>query len=60
MIHLLLQAGYDTVDSANSFMIKVSNASELSSSSNTNVNGRSTFPVDGSTKGKPEQSVAQS
>ncbi|XP_073795685.1 uncharacterized protein [Danio rerio] len=43
-------AGYDTVDSANSFTIKVSNASELSSSSNTNVNGRSTFPVDGSTK----------
>ncbi|CAM4683270.1 unnamed protein product [Leuciscus chuanchicus] len=41
-------AGYNTVDSVNSFTIPVTSASELSSSSNINVNGRSSFHVDGS------------
>ncbi|TRY90287.1 hypothetical protein DNTS_034162 [Danionella cerebrum] len=41
-------AGYDTADSVNSFTIPVSNASDLSYSSNTNVNGCSSFHVDGS------------
>ena len=54
-IHLLLQAGYNTVDSVNSFTIPVTNASELSSSSNINVNGRSSFHVDGSPNCKPMQ-----
>ncbi|XP_073795797.1 nidogen-2-like [Danio rerio] len=40
-------AGYGSVDSINSFTIEVSNASALSYSSNTNVNGRSSFQVDG-------------
>ncbi|KAG1942039.1 sushi, nidogen and EGF-like domain-containing protein [Pimephales promelas] len=43
-------AGYNTADSVNSFTIPVTNASELSSSSNVNVNGRSSFHVDGSPK----------
>ncbi|KAK9953845.1 hypothetical protein ABG768_015968 [Culter alburnus] len=41
-------AGYNTADSVNSFTIPVTSAPELSSSSNINVNGRSSFHVDGS------------
>ncbi|XP_056116472.1 uncharacterized protein LOC130092597, partial [Rhinichthys klamathensis goyatoka] len=39
-------AGYDTVDSVNSFTIPVASAPELSSSSNINVEGRWSFHVD--------------
>ncbi|KAG1942040.1 sushi, nidogen and EGF-like domain-containing protein [Pimephales promelas] len=52
-------AGYNTADSANSFTIPVTNASELSSSSNVKVNGRSSFHVDGSPNCKPMQPEAQ-
>uniref|UniRef100_A0A8C2BNS2 NIDO domain-containing protein n=1 Tax=Cyprinus carpio TaxID=7962 RepID=A0A8C2BNS2_CYPCA len=41
-------AGYDTVDSVNSFTIPAASAPELSYSSNINVNGRWSFRVDGS------------
>uniref|UniRef100_A0A673H3F0 NIDO domain-containing protein n=1 Tax=Sinocyclocheilus rhinocerous TaxID=307959 RepID=A0A673H3F0_9TELE len=41
-------AGYDTVDSVNSFTIPAASAPELSSSSKINVNGRWSFRVDGS------------
>ncbi|KAF4114438.1 hypothetical protein G5714_004661 [Onychostoma macrolepis] len=41
-------AGYDTVDSVNSFTIPAASAPELSSSSNIEVNGRWSFRVDGS------------
>ncbi|KAG1960385.1 pancreatic secretory granule membrane major glycoprotein GP2-like [Pimephales promelas] len=41
-------AGYDTVDSVNSFTIPAASAPELSSSSNINVDGRWSFRVDGS------------
>ncbi|ROI24879.1 Sushi, nidogen and EGF-like domain-containing protein 1 [Anabarilius grahami] len=41
-------AGYDTVDSVNSFQIPAASAPELSFSSNINVNGRWSFRVDGS------------
>ncbi|XP_056100772.1 alpha-tectorin-like [Rhinichthys klamathensis goyatoka] len=47
------RAGYNTADSVNSFTIPVTNASELSSSSNINVNGRWSFQVDGSPNCKP-------
>ncbi|ROL48213.1 Pancreatic secretory granule membrane major glycoprotein GP2 [Anabarilius grahami] len=40
-------AGFDTVDSSHSFAISLLNASELSSSSNVNDNGRWVFHVDG-------------
>uniref|UniRef100_A0A673H4W8 NIDO domain-containing protein n=1 Tax=Sinocyclocheilus rhinocerous TaxID=307959 RepID=A0A673H4W8_9TELE len=40
------RAGYDTVDSVNSFTIPAASAPELSSSSNINVNGRWSFRVD--------------
>ncbi|ROL53486.1 Pancreatic secretory granule membrane major glycoprotein GP2, partial [Anabarilius grahami] len=41
-------AGYNTMDNVNSFRITVASAPELSSSSNTNVNGRWALRVDGS------------
>lgn len=56
---VLLQAGYNTADSVNSFTIPVSSAPDLSSSSNINVNGRSSFHVDGSPKCKPMRAEAQ-
>ncbi|XP_043093108.1 alpha-tectorin-like isoform X2 [Puntigrus tetrazona] len=42
------KAGYDTVDSDNSFRIPAASPPELSSSSNINVNGRWLLHVDGS------------
>ncbi|TRY95182.1 hypothetical protein DNTS_022841 [Danionella cerebrum] len=41
-------AGYDTEDSVSSFTMPVSNPHDLSSVSNTNVDGRCSFKVDGS------------
>ncbi len=52
-LYLLLQAGYNTVDSASSFTIPAARVPELSTSSNINVTACWSFHVDGSPKRKP-------
>ncbi len=52
-LYLLLQAGYNTVDSASSFTIPATRVSELSTSSNINMTACWSFHVDGSPKRKP-------
>lgn len=57
IFYLLVQAGYNTVDSASSFTIPAASVSELSSSSNIDVTACWFFHVDGSPNRKPRTCI---